>query len=227
MIASGAIAAMMAIPSEEEKPRMMGPFALSLYGENEQCVVNLAEPGRTRFLQMKPQATFMAYDPLYMDMRITDTLYKASLDHAIFGVVSSKAIADIWGNEIDRSTFAEELRDSLGPILFPIHIGKTVLPWDVDKPSGLQPGLSSAKNTFRGAIEDHFLNVDLKTMEMWVDEGPRTEFKDGDSDVRIITEEGTTLYVSTSHMKDEFEAPVKVGVRGRIIQIIPADLKVQ
>ena len=227
MIAAGAAAAMLALPSKEVKPRMMGPFALSLYGDKEQCVVNLAEPGRTRFLQMKPQATFMAYDPLYMDMRITDTLYKASLDHTIFGVVSRKKIADIWGNEIDLSAFAEELRDRLAPILFPVHLGNTLLPWDIDEPSGLQPGLSSSKNTFRGAFEDHLLHLDQTTMEMWVDNGPKTTFKSGDSDVRLITEEGTVLYISTSHLKEDFEDEVKIGVRGRMIQIVPADLKVQ
>lgn len=225
VIAAGALAAVMAIPSKEETPRMVGPYAQELFEDEFSC--NLQGKDRTRFLQMKPQVSYLAYDPLYLATRTTDPLYAGALRSAVFGVSSRKNTEEIWEGDIGDTAFAEELRDNIDPILFPVHVGNTQLPWDHDEESGLRPGLSASKTTFRGHYEKHLLHVTQEPMEMWVDEGPKASFEKGDEDIRLITVEGNILFIDASLLKDEFEGEVKIGIRGRIIQVIPVDLLVQ
>ncbi len=101
------------------------------------------------------------------------------------------------------------------------------MPWDHDEESGLRPGLSSSKTTFRGHFEKHILHVTQEPMEMWIDEGPHATFEKGDEDVRLISVEGNVLFIDASRLKEGFEGEVKIGVRGRIIQVIPVGLLVQ
>ena len=224
VIGAGAMAAMMALPSTEKKPRMAGPFAMPLFPDQFTC--NIEGAGRTRFLLMKPQADYYAYDPTYLSVRVSDELYPAALQDTVFRIASRKTIDEVYG-DVNKSTFAEELRDALDPVLFPVHIGPTTLPWDPDEDSGLRPGLSSNKNTFRGQFEDHLLYVDTDAGEMWVDDGPKTIFSVGEFDVRVISAEGEVLYVDVSGVVDDFDGEVKVGARGRILRIITAGLMVQ
>jgi len=224
VIAAGAVAAMMAIPATKEKPRMAGPFSIPLF--EDQFICNINENSHTRFLTMEPQASYYAYDPLYLGARVLDQLYPPALEDSIFRLLSRMSIEEIYG-KVNESTLGAALRDVLDPVLFPVHIGETKLPWDVDEVSGLRPGLSSDKNTFRGAFEDHLLHIDSSTHELWVDDGPKTKFDEGDYDVRIITSKGEVLFVDVSYMKKGFDGEVKVGVRGRIQRVTPVGLKVQ
>ncbi|MFT7484367.1 MAG: flagellar basal body-associated protein FliL [Candidatus Paceibacteria bacterium] len=224
VIGAGAIAAMMALPSKETKPRLVGPFSMQLFEDQFSC--NLSGDARTRFLQMKPQAEYYAYDPGYMAARTTDQLYPASLRDTVFRVSSNKSRDEVFG-VVGESTFAEELRAALDPVLFPVHIGPTRLPWDFDEESGLRPGLSSNKNTFRGQFEDHLLHVTSDPPEIWIDDGPKRAFEIGEFDVRVISPEGEVIFVDTSTLEEGFSGEVKVGTRGRIIRIIPVDLMVQ
>lgn len=225
VIAAGALAAVMAIPSKDEKPRMEGPFALELFEEQFSC--NLQGKDRTRYLQMEPQVSYLSYDPQYMVTRQTDPLYAGMLEATVFAVSSRKDTEEIWEGDIGETAFAEELRDNIDPILFPVHVGPTSLPWDYDEESGLRPGLSSSKTTFRGHFEDHILHVTQDPMQMRIDEGPPANFKEGDEDVRLISAEGSVLFIDASRLKEGFEGEVKIGVRGRIIQVIPVGLLIQ
>ena len=195
LVAAGAIAAMMAIPATSAKRPYAGPFTIALFEELFNC--NIQEQGRTRFLQMKPQATYFTYDPQYMATRITDELYRAEVQNTVFQIASRKSLDDIYG-EVNTAIFMEELRDALDPVLFPVHIGDSKLPWDFDDDSGLRPGISSGKNTFRGRIEDHVLNVNPETKELWVNDGPKSPYEEGELDVRLITAGGEVLFVDVS-----------------------------
>jgi flagellar basal body-associated protein FliL len=224
VVAAGAIAAMMAVPSKHEARRLTGPYSVALFEKEFSC--NIEEAGRTRYLQMQPQAAYFAYDATYMQTRSQDELYAPALHNTVFQIASRKTMDEIYGS-VNESTFMEELRDALDPVLFPVHIGETELPWDFDEVSGLRPGLSSDKNTFRGEFDQHLLHVDAATQTIWIDEGPKTTFEPGDFDVRVISPEGGVVFVDTSNLEEGFQGAVQIGVRGRIMRILPNGLLIQ
>lgn len=223
IIAAGAIAAMVALPGKMEKRTFAGPFSLSLFEEQFSCNI---EQGRTRFLQMSPVANYFSYDPLYMQARVSDELYKAELQTTVFNISSRKSLDDIYG-EVNKETFMEELRDALDPVLFPVHIGDSKLPWDFDTASGLRPGISSNKNSFRGRSEDHILHVNQPTSELWIDDGPKTEFIVGELDARVFNTDGEVVYIDVSGVKEGFSGELSIGAQGMIIRILPVGLLVQ
>jgi len=225
VIVAGAMAAMMAVPSKATKPRLAGPFPMPLFEEQFSC--NITANG-TRFLQMTPDVTFYAYDPTYLPARILDPLYRPALTTAVFLISSRKSYEEVHdGNTVGRSTFMEELRDALDPILFPIHIGDTKLPWDTHEGSGLRPGVSSDDATFRGRFEDHLLHVDAPAKTLQLDDGPVSEFVESDLDVCVVSPNGEVLYVDVSGLDPDLVDDVKIGVKGMIIQILPTGLIVQ
>jgi len=224
VIAAGALAAMMAVPSKNVQRVYEGPFSQSLFEEEFHC--NIQEEGRARFLQMSPVANYLAYDGEYLSTRMTDSLFAPALHDRVFQVASRKSLKEIYG-EINESTFMEELADAINPVLFPVHIGSGTLPWDLDDVSGLRPGLSSAKNTFRGRFDEHMLHVDATQGELWIDDGPRSSFEKGDLDVRVVTAEGNLLFIDTSRLVEDFVGQRKVGVKGQVVQVLPIGLMVQ
>jgi len=220
--AMGAIAAMVALPSRaEEARRLQGPFSIALFDEDFQC--NLNEPGHTRYMVFTPQATYFAYEETYLQERAGDGLYAPALRNAVLQVASRKTADEISG-DTNQNTFMAELRDALDPVLFPVHIGSTKLPWDFDEESRLRKGLSSDLDTFRGEFDEHLLHVDGTTGEMWIDDGPRTSFEPGDFDVRVIDADGRVVFIDTSAMPVDFQGEVHLGVRGRIRTILPGAL---
>ncbi len=224
VIAAGALAAVMAVPSKHEVRRLAGPYSIALFEKEFSC--NIEEAGRTRYLKMAPQAAYFAYDATYMQNRGLDELYAPALHNTVFQIASRKTLDEIYGS-VNESTFMEELRDALDPVLFPVHIGETALPWDFDETSGLRPGLSSDENTFRGEFDKHALHVDAATQEMWIDEGPRTTYEPGDFDVRVISADGGVVFIDTSNLEEGFQGEVQIGVRGRVMRILPNGLLIQ
>jgi flagellar basal body-associated protein FliL len=224
VMASAGIAAMLAIPSRTTTLNYAGPFSHILFEEQFTC--NIEEDGHTRFLQMKPVAKVMAYDSDYMEIRTEDELYAPEVENAVFSVASTKTLEEIYG-DINKSTFSEELRDALDPVLFPVHIGDSRLPWDIDSGSGLRPGLSSDKNSFRGRFHEHALHVNAVGRELWIDDGPKTPFDEGGLDVRIVSSEGDVIFVDTSGLEEGFVGKVKLGVKGQIKSILPIGLTTQ
>jgi len=224
VIAAGALAAMMAVPSKNVRRVYEGPFSQSLFEEQFSC--NIQEEGRTRYLQMSPVANYLAYDADYLTTRMTDMLFAPALHDKVFQVASRKSLDEIYG-EINESTFMEEMADAINPVLFPVHIGAGTLPWDPDDVSGLRAGLSSAKNTFRGRFDEHVLHVNSTQGELWIDDGPRSSFEQGDLDVRVVTTEGSLLFIDTSRLTEDFVGELKVGVKGQVVQVLPIGLMVQ
>jgi flagellar basal body-associated protein FliL len=225
VMAFGGIAAMMAIPSREaEARRLAGPYSIALFDEEFTC--NIAEPGHSRFLRFSPQAAYFAYEPTYLQERSLDELYAPALRNTVLQISSRKTVDEIYG-DTNENTFMAELRDALDPVLFPVHIGRTKLPWDFDEATGLRPGLSSDLSTFRGEFDEHVLNIDEPAGEMWIDEGPRTSFEPGDYDVRVIDADGRVVFIDTSNLEEGFQGHVNIGVRGRIRTILPGELLIQ
>jgi flagellar basal body-associated protein FliL len=222
VVAMGAIAAMVAIPSRQaEARRLSGPYSIGLFDEEFSCNIN--EPGHTRYMRFTPQATYFAYESTYLQERAADELYAPALRNAVLQVASRKSADEISG-DTNQNTFMAELRDALDPVLFPVHIGDTKLPWDFDEESRLRKGLSSDMDTFRGEFDEHVLHVDAPAGEMWIDDGPRTGFEPGDYDVRVIDADGRVVFIDTSATPEDFQGEVKIGVRGRIRTILPGAL---
>jgi len=211
-LAAGAIAAMVAVPSVKIQPRFKGPFSVPLDEEQFNC--NIVE--RSHYLQMKPEVIFQAFDENYLATRLLDPLYHPEMKNAVFRVASNKSMDDLFG-EVNQDGFMEELADTLGPILFPVHIGEGALPWDIDEASGLRPGLSADKTNFRGNFHYHSLHVDGPQGTLQIDAGPLSSFKPLDPDVRVIDVDGSTLFVDVSGLVEGFVGEVTIGVKGRIL----------
>lgn len=223
IVAAGVMAAMVALPSTKSKPHFAGPFTMELFEDQFSCNIDVG--GRTRFLQMKPEVFYYAYDQEYLAGRTTDDLYPPALYDKVFRISSSMSLEEIYG-EVNKLSFMEELRDGIDPILFPVHLGETTLPWELDEISGLRPGLSSSRNTFRGRFHEHFLRVDAVSGTMKIDDGPEAEFDLGDMDVQVLSENGEVLFVDTSSLDPGFIGELSLGVQGQIIQILAVDLLV-
>jgi hypothetical protein len=222
VIAAGAITALMAVPSNEAKPRFKGPFTTPLLDETFNC--NLLE--RAHYLRMEPEVMYQVYDPTYFTTRTADQLYLPQLKNAMQRVAASKAMEDVFG-EANQTGFMEEMSEALGPIIFPVHIGDSTLPWDPDEDSGLRPGLSTDKTSFRGNFYDHVLRVDATAGTLQIDGGPLSNFDAGSPDVRVMDANGSVLYVDVSDLAEDFIGEVPIGVQGRIITILPLDLIIQ
>jgi flagellar basal body-associated protein FliL len=220
--AAGAIAAMLAIPSKQVSHRFKGPFTTPLFEDQFSC--NLVE--REHYLQMKPEVMYQVYEADYLTTRVTDQLYLPQMKNAVLRIASNKSMEDLFG-EANQDGFMEELSEALDPVLFPVHIGETKLPWDPDEDSGLRPGLSMDKTNFRGNFFDHTLQVDSEERTLQLDDGPVTTFKSGDPDVRVVDSNGAVIFVDVSGLSEEFSGPVQLGVRGRIIKILPLDMLIQ
>lgn len=224
VVATGAIAAMMAMPSADVKPILEGPFTFPLFEEQFHC--NIQVQGRTRFLQMTPDVFYYAYDKGYVASRSLDELYGPSVRDKVFRVSTSTSLDGIYG-EVGKSTFMEELRDALDPIIFPVHIGDTSLPLDIDDESGLRPGVSSDQNTFRGHFHDHVLHVDAAKRTLKIDDGPEVTFEEDDPNVKVLSTDGAVLYIDTTPVDPEFVGEIPVGIKGKIRQVLPTGLMVQ
>jgi flagellar basal body-associated protein FliL len=218
IVAAGALAAVMAVPTKETTRNYSGPFSQTLFLED--FTVNIQEEGRTRFLKINPVAMYLAYEPKYLMTRMKDELYVPEVQNMVFQIASRKTLDEIYG-EVNESTFMEELKDVLDPVLFPVHIGDSSLPWDLDSASGLRPGLSSDKTTMRGRFDEHVLHVDAPQTQLWIDDGPRATFVKGDLDARVITSEGDVVFLDTSGLKPGYVGQVKIGVQGQIMRIRP------
>ena len=128
----------------------------------------------------------------------------------------------------NRETFAAELESVAEPILFPVHIGPTVTPFEEDPESGLRVGDSQERHgTFRGPFYEHVLKVDATKRTIQLDEGPVQEFGGPEFDLLLETEGGDKLYVDVSGLRDEFVGEVRVGVMGRIRRLFTGDIIAQ
>ncbi len=215
VIVLGAAAAFMAIPGKEETPRFAGPYSYEVITKDNKISANVLDNAQSRYLQFELTCEYFAYQPTYLDTRITDPLYKPSLMSEINALVAKKRLSEAYVGEA-REAFMAEMKDLLNPILFPIHYGKTALPQDVDEMSGIRPGISYHKATFRGRFHGHTLKVDAIEKTLQFGDDSAVSFDGGEEDYRLLTPGGETLFLDLTELKPDFQGEINVGIRGRI-----------
>jgi flagellar basal body-associated protein FliL len=227
VVATGAIAAMMAVPGTEETPVYQGPFVASLFAvEGEDIQVNLAGSDYKRFLAMELVCEYDAFEQAYYDARVQDPHFARSVKDALIDLAGSKTAAYLKGPATHK-VFLQEVRDVVEPLLFPVHIGETSLPTDTDEISGLRGGLSQFSSTFRGPLYEHVLVVDNVEKTMRVDEGPATPYEGDEENLAVYSADGGVVYIDVSRMDPEFAGEVPLGVHGRVRRILKEKFLVQ
>ena len=147
----------MAVPSKEQDHPFKGPYYLPLF--EEEFVSNVADDHFTRFLKTSPAVEAFAYDETYTTQRAGDLLYQSWLQNDLGMLLRSMSLEEVYGGT-EGQLFAQRVRRTVEPILFPVHIGSTIAHLDRDEESGLRPGDSYRRATFRGRFHDHVLKVD-------------------------------------------------------------------
>jgi hypothetical protein len=217
LIAAGGALAFMALPGKPgEGTKFTGPYNHSLF--EVQFISNVEDNNFTRFIKTNPQVEYFAYDEAYITKRVTDPGYSALLQHVFGSLVSRRNLDEIYGGTL-RDQFAEEIRGAVNPILFPVHIGETDLPLEIDSDSGLRPGNSYRHTTFSGRFEDHVLKVDVNAKTIQIDDGPQTTFTGTEEDLAVLDVTGEVLYLDTTNVNSGFQGEVSVGSHGRIRQV--------
>jgi len=224
LIAAGAGAAFLAVPSEEPVRRFSGPYHYSLF--EEKFNTNLRDNDQRRYLQTLLDCMYIAYDETYLPARAQDPLYDPIMRDVVGRIISTKTLVETYQGAA-REAFLEELRAGLNPVLFPVHIGETVLPMDRDLVSGLRPGVSFTKATFRGGLHSHILVVDAVEQTLQIDDGDVISFKGTEEDLKLSTASGDILFVDVTEIEPKFQGEVKVGVHGRIRQLFARELIAQ
>ena len=224
-------AAMAAVPSKEAKPTFDGPFTMPLF-ENK-FPVNLRDNDHKRFLQATFNVIYYAYQEPYAVGRTQDPLYGPYLRSAVISVASTKSTTELYDpaggmqRDIGMGVFMDELRDAINPILFPVHVGDSKLPMDPDKESGLRPGFSSHRSSFRGRFHEHLLHVDAAEKTVRLDEGEAVKFAGDERDLVVQAGDGASLFLDVTGLHDDFVGDLSVGVKGEIVQVLPDDFVVQ
>jgi hypothetical protein len=243
MIALGYILSLMAVPTKEPpKPELEGPFVAGLSKSDIQ--VNLAGEGNKRYLVMKLQAQYFAYDENYVagrlgvavlhgggggghgDAPVEDPIYTAQLKNALLKLGSTKT-RDQVTDPVLIDGFLEDVRTIVDPILFPIYVGDSHAPQDGDKVSGVKVGDSSTEADFRGLLHEHELEVDNVRRKVRLDDGPWAEYEGHERDLKVSSKQGQKVYVNLTELKPNFNGKVPIGVPGRVRAIYRESLLVQ
>lgn len=221
LIVLGGLGAFFALPKKApEKPHFQGPFRAVLL--DTKIAVNLRDNAGRRYLQINGECLYYGYNEEYLATRQTDPFYKSLIINAINRVASEKYLEGIHSGT-GREQFIEEIRDTVEPLIFPYHIGATQLPLQRDEVSGLKPGVSSQRATFRGRYHDHLLKVDAVAKSIQLDDGPPATFAGGEDDLKVFSKDGEYVYVDVAEIVAEFVGEVPIGVHGAIREFIETD----
>lgn len=215
---------LVATPGSKTTPRFAGPFTTELFSDKYQ--VNLAGSGMKRFLQLTLSVIYEAYDETYVVQRNRDPLYEPYLQSTVLAVCSTKTLEEVQGRA-SQDALMEELRVELEPVLFPIHVGPTKQALALDPASGLRPGLSADRSSFRGPFHEHRLAVDAAQRTVRLDDGQPTRFNGNETDLVVPDAEGRTLHLDVTGLVPGFVGEVQVGTYGRIRRILPKYFLVQ
>ncbi len=223
-LALGATAAVVALPGDPPRHRFQGPYHHSLF--EEKFSTNLKDNQQRRYLQTLLDCMYFAYDPMYLPGRLEDPLYDPMLRDRVGRMISGKSLQEAYEGPA-REAFLAELRDVLNPHLFPLHIGATTQPMQLDEESGLRPGISFDRATFRGRYWEHLLKVDAVARTLQIDEGPVVTYTGTEEDLPLNASTGEVLYIDVTEINPEFQGEVQVGVHGRIRQLFARELIAQ
>ena len=226
LIGAGTMLAVMAKPSKEVLPSFAGPAMHTFFLDGE-IVGNPIDDNFSRYLKFSPSCSFYSYDLAYPESRRMDEHYETLLKETIQFTISQYRITEVMPGAA-REAFSDTLKEIAEPILFPVHIGKTASPYDIEEASGLRIGDSQERHgTFRGAFYDHVLKVNQPNGTIQLDESAEIKFGGQEYDLLIETEDGTKLYVDVSNVTEGFEGEVNVGVMGRIRRMFTGDIIAQ
>jgi hypothetical protein len=242
MVALGYILSMMAVPSRPApRPELEGPFVAGLSKSDIQ--VNLSGDSSKRYLVMKLQAQYFAYEESYVagrlgiasghgggghgDAPVEDPNYTMQLKDALLKLGSTKTLRDVT-EAISIDNFLNDVREVVDPILFPIYVGDSHSPQEGDKTSGIKVGDSSSDSNFRGFLHEHELEVDNLRKKVRLDDGDWVEYEGHERDLVVETRSKTEkAYVNLTELKSDFCGKVPFGVPGRVRTIYRESLLVQ
>lgn len=226
LIGAGTMLAVMAKPSKEVLPSYSGPAMHTFFLDGE-IVGNPLDDNFSRYLKFSPSCSFLAYDLAYPESRRLDQHYETLLKESMQFTISQYRMNEVMAGAA-RESFSAALEEIAEPILFPVHIGKTASPYDVDEESGLRIGDSQERHgTFRGSFYDHVLKVNQPNGTIQMDEGTEIEFGGQEYDLLVEASDGSKLYVDVSNLVEGFEGEVYVGVMGRIRRMFTGDIIAQ
>lgn len=218
MIATGGGVAMLAMPKKAQGPDTFGgPWSFAF----SEVIANTLDDNFSRFIKFAPTCSYFAYEQAYADQRKADPDFNPSIDEAITNVVASFKLLEIMkdgsGEEL---ALAARLEEVLEPILFPVHVGESVLPLETDPESGLRPGDSHDRfGTFRGAFHEHSIEVDTVAKTLKLADGDVLTYTGSESDLELRTADGRKVFVDVTKLKPKFKGSVRVGIHGRIRQV--------
>lgn len=226
LLSAGAALATMAMPKKVEVKTLDGPSMHVLFTEGG-VTGNPLDDNFARYFKFDPSCSYLAYDLAYPATRAADPHYEALLRESIQHMVSSYRLDELYAGR-DNGTFASELEMLVEPILFPVHLGETMTPYDIHEESGLRLGDSQDREgTFRGAFYEYVLHVDAEKKTLKIGEGPEVTFSDGDYNVLVEAEDETKLYIDVSAINEGFAGEVHVGVMGRIRRLFLGEVMAQ
>jgi hypothetical protein len=220
LIATGGGIAMMAMPKKARGPETFsGPWSFAFFDSD--FIGNTIDDNFSRFIKFAPTCSYFAYEQAYANQRKADPDFLPSIDEAMTNVVASFKLLEIMkdgsGEEL---ALAARLEEVLEPILFPVHVGESVLPLERDPESGLRVGDSQQRfGTFRGAFREHFIEVDARAKTLKLADGDVFTYSGSETDFEVRTADGRKLFVDVTKVKPDFKGKVNAGIQGRIRQV--------
>lgn len=217
LIATGYALSLAAAPEVHKEVSIQGPFVVDLCADELQ--VNLARNGGRSFLVMTLKAEVYAYNQAYPVARLADPLYVAKLKDVLIGISTQKSKEEIE-TPIGKEIFKEELRESVDKVLFPVHVGSEDSPHDGHAKSGLRPGESCRKSTYREGFMSGVLTVDAARKTIALDGGAAVGFRGDETDLQVADASGRFVYVDVTALHDGFKGEVHTGTFGRVKSIL-------
>lgn len=220
VVAAGGGIALMAIPKKDPPiPTLEGPWSLTFF--DDVFVANTLDDNFSRYIRFSPSCSYFAYDPLYAPGRLADPDLLPALNESISNVVAKFRLNEIMvDGSGEEMALTAQLEQVIEPLLFPVHVGETVLPLEVDPESGLRVGDSQERRgTFRGRFQENFITVDGPAKTLQLGDGDAVTYTGSETDLELRASDGRTVFVDVTKVLPEFQGKVKVGVRGRIRQI--------
>ncbi len=227
VLALAYVAMLMAVPSISSSPGFGTRFPIYWpLDEDEKFNVNIQDNGMKRFIRLRVVFEVRAYEESYCSRRQADPLYHPYMKSAFISVCAGKFAPDIYPTG-QQPAFFEEIRVAAEPVLFPIHVGETKTPNDIDSDSGLQPGLMSHMASFRGRFYEHFLHVDAKAKTIQLDDGEPVTFVGDEVSLTVKSADSRTISLNVTDLDPEFVGDVRVGVHGQIMRVLATDFILQ
>lgn len=220
--ALGWAVALVAVPAPQPLRGFQGPFVAPLTAEKVQ--VNLTD-GKS-YLILDLNLVYEALEEPYYAARAADPMYVAEIKDSLVEIASAKTREQV-SDKVNKPVFMEEIRKAVEPLLFPVHIGPTLRPCERERLSGLVPGLSASKGSFRGPYGEHVLRVDASAKTLQIDDGPPVSWQGHETDLAVVAADKSVLYVDVTHVEPDFKGELPLGVKGRVRKVLWDEVLIQ